>query len=136
MTAHGRPSTYNAGCRCAPCRRATTAYMRQRRQQRMDSRALVDGRLVAPVATEKHGHDATYRNWGCRCVPCTEANTAHVRRFVDAKRGARLRVGDRLIAPAAEHGTSSSYRNHSCRCAPCCTAERAQRARTRERRAS
>lgn len=49
---------------------------KRNRDARMARRVLVDGRLVAAhLPDEKHGLQTTYGNWGCRCLPCTEANT-------------------------------------------------------------
>jgi hypothetical protein len=53
-----------------------TNYHRSRVWERMELRELIDGRLVAPRAPEHHGKVGTYKNWGCRCEPCTAANTA------------------------------------------------------------
>lgn len=41
--------------------------------KRHAERVLVDGRLVHPDCV--HGEDASYRHYGCRCVPCSEAHT-------------------------------------------------------------
>jgi len=59
----------------------------QRQQRRAWKRAkyaarqLVAGRLVAPVPGEQHGKKATYCNHGCRCRPCTAANSAETAKF-------------------------------------------------------
>lgn len=41
--------------------------------QRHAERKRVDGRWVHPDC--EHGKDASYRHFGCRCVPCSEAHT-------------------------------------------------------------
>lgn len=33
-------------------------------------------RLAEDPSLAEHGKGATYRNWGCRCDPCTAANSA------------------------------------------------------------
>lgn len=72
---HGSVSTYNNyHCHCDDCRAAKSADVMQRRASRYARRTLQDGRLIAPVPAQQHGSAATYTNWGCRCVPCTEAN--------------------------------------------------------------
>lgn len=74
MIIHGLPWIYDHGCRCQPCRDAKARYYRSLVRKRMARRELIDGRLVAPVPAERHGKSVTYRNHGCRCVPCTVAN--------------------------------------------------------------
>jgi len=59
--------------------------MRDLRQRRYAARVLIDGRLVSPHG--RHGTDATYTNYGCRCVPCTEA----VRLYQRGQRARRVR---------------------------------------------
>lgn len=62
---------------------------------------------------QRHGTPNRYAD-GCRCRPCTDANT---RRVLDAKarRVERFRRGE--IHP--EHGTRLTYANYDCRCDPC-----------------
>lgn len=61
---HGRPSTYNRGCRCIACR-ATSPARRARSKERFQS-----GEVQIT-----HGRNG-YVYWGCRCATCTDANTA------------------------------------------------------------
>ena len=62
---HGSPSTYNNHkCRCSRCRSAWADYqyeLREQRESRLDSPAVV------------HGRPTTYSNWRCRCRDCTTA---------------------------------------------------------------
>ncbi len=72
---HGSPAGYRSGCLCDLClaysarakaqENATTRARRARQHQQM-----ADG--LAP-ASVKHGRFSTYREWGCKCVPCTRA---------------------------------------------------------------
>lgn len=67
---HGDHRTYTKGCRCADCREAHRVHMVARRA------ALA----TDPAAADRagHGNKSTYRNYHCRCQPCTTANTADV----------------------------------------------------------
>lgn len=49
-------------------------------QQRLDRRIKIDGVMYAPDA-RTHGVYSTYVNWGCRCQPCTVANSSMRRSF-------------------------------------------------------
>lgn len=74
---HGSPAGYRSGCLCDLCQtyptrakareNAATRARRARQHQQM-----ADG--LAP-ASVKHGRFSTYREWGCRCIPCTRAAT-------------------------------------------------------------
>lgn len=65
---HGDHRTYSKGCRCTECR-AAHAERHQEQQRR---------RVSDPKAADRAGHGKapTYQNYGCRCRPCTEANSA------------------------------------------------------------
>jgi hypothetical protein len=65
---HGTYGGYTGGCRCEGCRAANTEYQRRARQLRLER----------GIPAEKHGKDATYANWACRCLPCTEAHRSRV----------------------------------------------------------
>jgi DNA-binding PadR family transcriptional regulator len=65
---------YNQGCRCQVCTDAATEYMHLLRERKYEQRTLIDERWVATRA-KVHGTKSTYNNWGCRCLPCTGANT-------------------------------------------------------------
>lgn len=67
---HGDYRTYTQGCRCDACREAHRVHM-------VDRRAAW---AADPSAADRagHGKKSTYRNYHCRCEPCTTANTADV----------------------------------------------------------
>ena len=66
-----------------------------------------------------HGLASTYRNpdYGCRCEPCTAANTERVRQ--ERQRRAERLAADPSLAP---HGSSATYGNWGCRCESCAAA--------------
>jgi DNA-binding transcriptional regulator LsrR (DeoR family) len=78
----------------ARSRRRRQAWQRERnvtsKAQRLASRVLIDGRLVA-VKAKTHGSATTYSNGGCRCEPCTEANIVAGRTYY-RQRSARARA--------------------------------------------
>lgn len=78
----GSGSGYSKGCRCLPCSVANSDRLRRRRKERLDARIMVEGRWFQPdeKVVDKHGTRAVYVNWGCRCLPCTEANSAETNR--------------------------------------------------------
>lgn len=65
---HGDAKKYAQGCRCTECRSAHAERHRMQQQRRLSD----------PKAADRagHGNASTYQNYGCRCRPCTEANTA------------------------------------------------------------
>jgi hypothetical protein len=71
-------------------------------------------RLAADPSCVAHGVWSTYRNWGCRCVPCVHVNTVCMAET-------RRKLRERLAADftAAVHGQNSTYLNWGCRCVPC-----------------
>ena len=72
---HGIAGTYQAGCRCDPCRIA-------QREQTNATRAKLKGR-------EPYQHGATgYSTWGCRCGICRAANTEKTRAYRAARKAA------------------------------------------------
>jgi hypothetical protein len=72
----------------------------------------------------KHGGAGTaYTHYGCRCGPCTDANTARAHRRALERR-------DESPPPEA-HGKRSTYNNWACRCVPCCEANAAENAADR-----
>ena len=73
-----------------------------------------------PVDGVSHGEQSGYYA-GCRCEPCTAANTDRIRK-ARADRHERMRR-DPSVAP---HGTASTYQNWGCRCADCTAAKRQQ----------
>jgi len=97
-----------------------TAEALTRHQKLAARRRCVDGKMIA-VDAPTHGESSIYKNWGCRCTPCTLANTA-------AEKDLRRRRWDRTmrnggIAPGARaHGRPCTYWNWGCQCAPCLNA--------------
>lgn len=71
-------------------------------------------RLAQDPTIVQHGTISTYRNWGCRCVQCRQANTLAVAQ-------ARKLMRERLAADytIVVHGLNSTYVNWGCRCRPC-----------------
>lgn len=84
---HGTPLGYTrGGCRGPACRRALADYTTEIRARRRKLRRLDEnGRLVADRDSKgrllPHGDPSTYRNWLCRCEPCTVANSTYFRRY-------------------------------------------------------
>jgi len=72
---HGVPNTYKAGCRCADCTSAASAYAKERAKARQAG----DVRTAQGEPTgRRHGARSTYKA-GCRCDLCTEAQSAYNR---------------------------------------------------------
>lgn len=77
--------------------------------------------------TYPHGRVGGYTQ-GCRCAPCTDANTRYRRADV-ADRRTRL--------SEAPHGTDGAYSNWGCRCTECTAAHsKVMRAQHERRRAA
>jgi hypothetical protein len=79
---------YANGCRCAVCIEAKREYMQHKRAAaRVVSMRNTTGapgeigshRYIAPGIT--HGTAAGYTDACCRCLDCTQARTAHDRRY-------------------------------------------------------
>jgi len=66
---HGASAYRNQqiACRCEICRNANTAYCKVEQAHRA-------ARLRDDPSLTEHGSLSTYRNWGCRCRPCIDAN--------------------------------------------------------------
>lgn len=79
---HGLSTYSNYGCRCEVCRSAWAGYISDRRKQRRAQRVEIGGRMTATqIPPEKHGTEAVYSNYSCRCEACTEAQrTGQARR--------------------------------------------------------
>lgn len=76
MSVHGKRSTYNNhDCRCIPCTEAQRAYQVELRARLNARRKAAERFTKRPAAHLVHGSAPTYINHGCRCGPCTEANT-------------------------------------------------------------
>jgi hypothetical protein len=56
----------NRKCRCARCRESWTAYVAQRKRERI-------AEVAAGVWQLEHGRYSIYNNWGCRCDECRSA---------------------------------------------------------------
>lgn len=79
---HGTATGYNYfRCRCEKCRvwnrgQKRTVSDADRRRRARAERAAVG----LPAGDPRHGTVYAYREWGCRCAPCTAANTESSRR--------------------------------------------------------
>ena len=80
---HGTTYCYDLGCRRPECTRAKADAFADLKARRRRRRRLVNGRLVAPPDRPEgpfdHGLHTTYRNWDCRCEPCSKAALDHQR---------------------------------------------------------
>lgn len=56
-----------------------------------------------------HGTQYCYGKMGCRCEPCTKANTDAIRRRKQAKRARQLRLP---VEPLLEHMPEEFFENH------------------------
>lgn len=65
---HGDARKYAQGCHCTECRAAHAERHQEQQRRRMSDPAAAD--------RAGHGKASTYQNYACRCVPCTEANSA------------------------------------------------------------
>lgn len=77
---HGIASTYRSAryaCRCSECREANNTLVVQERANR-NARLQKDPTLV------EHGKSTTYRNWGCRCQPCSEDHSRECKAYQDS----------------------------------------------------
>jgi hypothetical protein len=82
---HGASKYANDRCRCDVCRAGHRVRCERRRAERLELRVVNDdGRLVA-TADVPHGSVATYKNWGCRCEPCTQVHSADLARRRSAR---------------------------------------------------
>lgn len=78
---HGVKKTYsNWFCRCPPCTRANTEAVRVDRERRRKELVWVreeghphGGYFWHPNPNLVHGTYTVYRNWHCRCHPCSHA---------------------------------------------------------------
>lgn len=81
---HGDHRTYQKGCRCDACRDAYRLYAAELRARRAGDPSSAD--------RAGHGKPSTYKNHGCRCEPCSKANSADVAAFRRRKRRAEALV--------------------------------------------
>jgi hypothetical protein len=71
---HGTPNAYTNGrCRCADCRAAHAAQMRDARARWAEK--LADDNSI------RHGLCSTYTNYGCRCDACRAGAAAQRRAY-------------------------------------------------------
>lgn len=75
---HGDYRTYAKGCRCDDCREAQRKRCAEMRADRAKDPSRAD--------RAGHGKSSTYKNYGCRCAPCSKANTASVNAFKARRR--------------------------------------------------
>lgn len=81
---HGTTNAYKKGCRCDDCKAAkktAAAAEYQRRARRKitgEPAPPAPGRPSIPLSERPHGNYVTYCK-GCRCQPCTEANSEYGR---------------------------------------------------------
>lgn len=68
-------------CRCAVCTEDHRRRYAAERAARARECVMVDGRPVAMNPAATHGTATTYSYYGCRCGPCTEANSDYVRKY-------------------------------------------------------
>jgi hypothetical protein len=76
-----------------------------------------------------HGRAVQYSR-GCRCQPCTDANTRQVKEARDRRRA------NKAAADRAGHGKASTYTNYGCRCQDCTKANADKCAHYRQSKAS
>ena len=108
---HGLTATYQAGCRCEPCKVAQAAYAKERYEARKR------GDVRTRPAADTHGTRPMYAS-GCRCEECRAAEAAY-------QRGRRLeRNGGVSRRRERQHGVRSTYKA-GCRCEPCKVAQAA-----------
>jgi hypothetical protein len=71
--------------------------------------------------TREHGDANTYIKQGCRCGPCTAANTERARHDRNTRMARRRLVDGVMVAPVPphRHGNGNTYTNWGCRCKPC-----------------
>lgn len=108
---HGLTATYQAGCRCEPCKVAQAAYAKERYEARKR------GDVRTRPAAKEHGTRPMYAA-GCTCEECRAAEAAY-------QRGRRLeRNGGVSRRRERQHGQRSTYRA-GCRCDECTAAQSA-----------
>ena len=125
---HGHVQCYNAGCRCEECKQAHTVRMDKARKAR-------EAKKLDPN-DPRHGTVNLYRNFGCRCVPCTKVTTEYNEEHHEAwrrRQGMKYRgkvpdrfVPDHLDPNDSRHGTPNFYKYYGCRCRACTDAKTAQ----------
>lgn len=68
-SAHGTHTRYSRGCRCEPCRRGRSEYMRKMKAKK------------AATGPSEHGVIKSYLYYGCRCDLCRDAWCAYKREW-------------------------------------------------------
>ena len=89
-----------------------SSFRHAARKEGLPDRRWLSGGDRIPL-NQRHGTPNRYAD-GCRCRPCTDANTRRVY-AAKALRVERFLRGE--IHP--EHGTRLTYANYDCRCDPC-----------------
>ena len=75
---HGTGHAYNQGWRCGGWGPRNPAPARARRVRMRALLRFVDDHWVNPYAPD-HGTLNTYGNWQCRCAPCTQVHSDHMK---------------------------------------------------------
>jgi hypothetical protein len=89
-TKHGTRQGYGKGCRCDPCKKANSDYLKEYRLRKGITKSNRDGRKYA------HGTYYSYQYGKCRCDLCSEAGRIHreAYRIRDNERRRRKRAED------------------------------------------
>lgn len=114
MSEHGTTTAYVRGCRCDLCRVAWAVKYRALRAERRAAlsganRPERNGHRAKDATNVIHGTASTYRNWGCRCRPCTDAHAVKHREEMARslqRRGILAFRGDVLQLPTAALGAA------------------------------
>lgn len=77
---HGTRAGYARKCRCEPCKKANSDYLKAYRLKRGITQSTYDGRKFA------HGTYYSYQMGYCRCDLCVEAGRIHRQRNADRRR--------------------------------------------------
>lgn len=107
----GWPNPPSRAPRKRPDRDTENAARARTRARRLRLTAANGG--VAPI--QRHDR-STYKNWGCRCVPC-RTDHAKAQRALKARRWA-LTAANGGIAPTKTHNANTRT-NWGCTCTPC-----------------
>jgi len=76
MRTHGTESCYVHGCRLDECRKAANAATMRRRKRRQTD-----------IPDAVHGTNNGYKNYGCRCGDCREANRKSMAEYRNSDTG-------------------------------------------------
>lgn len=78
MGRHGHITDYRSGCES--CRERSLTQSQRRRRRVYGERELIDGRLTA-TRDVPHGVVHTYTHYGCRCWPCSLAQSKFMKNY-------------------------------------------------------